>query len=80
MKEKMQLSLTFLSWQDGKPLEPVTAGWGAELVLVPFSLLQAAAQRAPRAMQGSQHPHREMCGIAAWLLHPHAAPGDTDDF
>lgn len=44
------------SWQDGKPLEPVPAGWGADPLLP--ALQPAAAQRPPRARQGSQHPHR----------------------
>lgn len=73
-ERKMQLSLTFLSWQDGKPLEPVTAGGELTFSLLPLSLLQAAAQGDPRAMQGSQHPHTEMWGISGWLLHPCASP------
>lgn len=32
-ERKMQLSLMLPSWQDGKHLEPVTAGWGADLLL-----------------------------------------------
>lgn len=48
-ERKMQLSLTFLSWQDGKPLEPVTAGWGADLLL---AAIQPAAGSSTETSQG----------------------------
>lgn len=55
-ERKMQLSLTFLSWQDGKPLEPVTAGWGADLLLPDIQTAAGSSTETSQSCAGLSTP------------------------
>lgn len=58
-ERKMQLSLTFLSWQDGKPLEPVTAvtaGWGGDLLLPAIQPAAGSSTETSQSQAGLSTP------------------------